>query len=90
MGLLNKTTQTPCCLLDCKTHVHLLRYVQYLCSTATSCNYLSPPYRSSTSDVRSASDNQLHLNTISDSELATVDQRGTVRILETGHPSLER
>ena len=32
----------------------------------------------------------LHLNAVSSSELATVDQQGTVRMLESGYTSLER
>ena len=38
----------------------------------------------------SSSYSQLHLIVFSDSQLAVVDQRGTVRILETGRSSLER
>ena len=38
----------------------------------------------------SSSYSQLHLNVVSDSQLAAVEQRGTVRLLETGRSSLER
>ena len=46
--------------------------------------------RSESGSAKSSSYPQLHLSVVSDSELAAVDQRGTVRILETGRASLER
>ena len=46
--------------------------------------------RSDAGSAASSSYPQLHLNVVSDSQLATVDQQGTVRLLETQHASLER
>jgi hypothetical protein len=46
--------------------------------------------RSDAGAATSSSYSQLHLIVFSDSQLAAVDQRGTVRILETGRSSLER
>ena len=47
-------------------------------------------HRSDAGAATSSSYSQLHLNVVSDSQLAAVEQRGTVRLLETGRSSLER